>query len=871
MFGRIPNLLEKLPSFLTAPNTSLYLKDDYVVLDFETTNLDKGSPYNKDNKLVLSCWTVVKNGTITKRKSYENEFNLEELVNDVNCAEFLVAHNAKFELSWLERCGYKVSQKPVWCTQVAEHVISGNRQWRVGLNECCARRGWESKEDLVSRMIKSGVCPSTIPRKWLLKYCEKDVELCQRLFLHQRDFIFKHGLENVTYCRMLLTPVLADIERFGMMLDADRVSFLFETYTAKLHKLESQFAAMTGGINAGSGQQMAEYLFEMLGFPIPKDYRGEEMRTPTGRPKTDTDAISALRPRNKAQRDFLALYKEISKTSDLLSKYLTKMQQCCDENKGLLRASLNQTRTQSHRLSSTGGNYSIQFQNIQRELKGVIKARKFEWKVGECDYCLHPDTKVLTNDFIYKEIKHIRAGDVLVGFEEEIKLRNSQKFKKSVVEGVRVLVKPSCRIVFEDGGSVICSWDHTWVAREGKTKGTNRWTRADELSPGSVIPQVLEVWEDKSQTADGAWVSGFLDGGGWITKASSFGVGQNVDEDHNVIWNKLIPILSEDFPDLRYSVSKSSKVTRVMGAGLRSAWKLVGVYQPVRLKKKLQETYEGTILRSKRNKQRVVVDVIDLGMQEVVAVQTSTKTFIAEGLPSHNCQLEYRAAVDMAGDVNGLLDIKNKVDAHAFTAGVIFDEWNDPDIDEATKKRVRTAAKSRTFKPLYGGSSGTPREQQYYRAFKDKHREIAKWQQDNIAKVLQTKQLRIPSGLVFYWPTTKITHSGYVVNTASICNYPVQSFATADIVPLGLVWSWHLIQAAELESFIINTVHDSIIGEIHPDEIDIYTELTSYGMIDGVLKTLKDLYQYNFTTPLEVESEVYDHWADSGSWYESFQ
>lgn len=620
-FGSILAAAEKVPQYLRQPNPKLFLSNNFVVLDYETTNLDYGSPYNEDNSLVLSCWYVYTDGIPIKKDYFGNEYELAHLVEDINNSDFLVAHNAKFELGWLARCGYDLGSKPVWCTMVGDYVLAGNRRWKLSLNDCCARRGWESKDDLVSRMIKGGVCCTKIPRKWLLRYCYKDVDLCARLFLDQRKRIFDYGLENVAYCRMLMLPVLADIESKGMIMDRERVEYLFEIYSGKLRDLENTFAEFTGGINPNSGQQMGEYLYEVLKFPIPKDYRGEEMRTPSGAPSTSVDAINALKPKNKKQREFISLYKEISKTSDILSKYLNKMWDCCETQNGILKASLNQTRTQTHRLSSTGQNYKIQFQNIQRELKGVFKARNEGWLVGEVDYS----------------------------------------------------------------------------------------------------------------------------------------------------------------------------------------------------------------------------------------------------------QLEYRAAVDMAGDVAGLKDINDGVDAHGFTANIMFDEWQDESLDKLTRKNLRTAAKPDTFKPLYGGNSGTPRQQKYYRAFKEKHVEITNWQQSNIDHVLKTKQLRIPSGLVFYWPDTKVTRSGYVVNTPSICNYPVQSFATADIVPLGLVWTWHLIKALEMKSFIVNTVHDSVIGEVEPSEQVLYAEVHKYGMIDCVIKSLQQLYGYTFKTPLDVEPELYDHWVDSGDWYDNFK
>jgi DNA polymerase I-like protein with 3'-5' exonuclease and polymerase domains len=91
-------------------------------------------------------------------------------------------------------------------------------------------------------------------------------------------------------------------------------------------------------------------------------------------------------------------------------------------------------------------------------------------------------------------------------------------------------------------------------------------------------------------------------------------------------------------------------------------------------------------------------------------------------------------------------------------------------------------------------------------------------------------------------------------------------FATADIVPVGVVYLWHLMRAAELESFLINTVHDSAIAEIKPEEQEIFTELSSYAMTNCVVSYLKEVYNIDFNVPLECEAEFNSNWADSEEW-----
>ena len=53
-------------------------------------------------------------------------------------------------------------------------------------------------------------------------------------------------------------------------------------------------------------------------------------------------------------------------------------------------------------------------------------------------------------------------------------------------------------------------------------------------------------------------------------------------------------------------------------------------------------------------------------------------------------------------------DILEGQDVHKYTASIIFDK-----AEADVTKEERTAAKAHTFKPLYGGFSGTPREMAY--------------------------------------------------------------------------------------------------------------------------------------------------------------
>src|SRR6478752_4192048 len=92
-----------LHELISNPNPLLYLTGKYVVVDFETTSLDKGSSLNEKNRIVLACWYT----SWDEKWHYKwgEEFEQNELVFDIEQADFIVAQFAKFELSWFDRIG----------------------------------------------------------------------------------------------------------------------------------------------------------------------------------------------------------------------------------------------------------------------------------------------------------------------------------------------------------------------------------------------------------------------------------------------------------------------------------------------------------------------------------------------------------------------------------------------------------------------------------------------------------------------------------------------------------------------------------------------------------------------------------------------
>ena len=210
-------------------------------------------------------------------------------------------------------------------------------------------------------------------------------------------------------------------------------------------------------------------------------------------------------------------------------------------------------------------------------------------------------------------------------------------------------------------------------------------------------------------------------------------------------------------------------------------------------------------------------------------------------------QLEFRTAVFLAQDKQGMKDIQNGVDVHQFTADTIGCSRQD--------------AKSHTFKPLYGGMSGNDNEKKYYKAFLDKYKDIAIWHNKLQSDAINYKIVSIPSGREYSFPYAKRMPWGSVSNSTQVKNYPVQGFATADIVPLSCIAIDTLMIQNKVKSLMINTIHDSVLIDVHPNEEKIMIDIVKEGA-KNVIPMMGDYYKIDFNIPLATEVKLGYNWLE---------
>lgn len=204
-------------------------------------------------------------------------------------------------------------------------------------------------------------------------------------------------------------------------------------------------------------------------------------------------------------------------------------------------------------------------------------------------------------------------------------------------------------------------------------------------------------------------------------------------------------------------------------------------------------------------------------------------------------QLEFRCAVHQAGDELGVQDIVAGVDIHRVSASKIF---NVPE-DKVTKEQ-RQEAKAETFAPLYGASRDW--------GLLERYKGIKDWHTRLINEAVKTKEIHLETGRFYKFPGTRRTAYG-CTNQTKIKNYPVQGFASADVVPSIIVELYKRLKEGNYKSYIMSTIHDSVLVDVHPYEKDEVLKLIYLTLNDGV-SIIKKRFGIDLIVPLKADVKV---------------
>ena len=237
-------------------------------------------------------------------------------------------------------------------------------------------------------------------------------------------------------------------------------------------------------------------------------------------------------------------------------------------------------------------------------------------------------------------------------------------------------------------------------------------------------------------------------------------------------------------------------------------------------------------------------------------------------------QLEFRVAAFLGQDTQAMADIADPdFDAHCRTASVMqevdYHEFlSKYRAGSKQHKNWRQQGKPDTFKPLYGGTRGTPAQERYYKSFAERYAELVAVQETWLADVMRCGTLRTDWGMEFSWDVY-VDRRGVAMNKKTfkpvgpqVYNYPVQNLATAEIVPIAIVALYRRCKELDIDVKFVNTIHDSIICYVRSDigTIVRFREAAEWAFTTAVYEHLSMMYGMEFNVPLGMEMVIGDHW-----------
>lgn len=224
----------------------------YIVLDTETTThntvgKNKANPHSERNRMVALGW---KQQDCPVATVY---FNTEEEAQCISFeAELLIGHNLGFDLKYLlrQKNFRKIfSSKSIWCTQLAEYLLTAQQENYPSLDFCAAKRGGVLKDDRLSVLWDSGMSTEDIPQDMLVDYLKSDVENTEKVFLSQVKEASEKKMLPFIKSQMDALMATTEMSMNGIKVDKDLLADKFSTTSFNLANLKALIEGYARGLS----------------------------------------------------------------------------------------------------------------------------------------------------------------------------------------------------------------------------------------------------------------------------------------------------------------------------------------------------------------------------------------------------------------------------------------------------------------------------------------------------------------------------------------------------------------------------------------------------------------------------------------------
>lgn len=261
-----------------------------------------------------------------------------------------VAHNAKYDYIILARYGL-ITSPLAFDTMLAEFIVDPSSR-NLGLkNLSSAKLGEEMThiEELIGKGKKQ-ISMADVAIEVAANYAAADAETTLRLMpIMQKEVERVNGTKLLDDVDMPLTPVLAEMEMTGALIDTKFFADMSKDLAARLAEIEKEIFGHVGKtFNINSPQQLSDVLFNHLRLEPPDKGR----KTATGFYSTSADVLDTLRGKHPVL-DFILEHRELSK---LKSTYVDALPAAIDSVTGRVHTSYSQIGAVTGRLSSNNPN-----------------------------------------------------------------------------------------------------------------------------------------------------------------------------------------------------------------------------------------------------------------------------------------------------------------------------------------------------------------------------------------------------------------------------------------------------------------------------------------------------------------------------------
>lgn len=318
-----------------------------------------------------------------------------------------------------------------------------------------------------------------------------------------------------------------------------------------------------------------------------------------------------------------------------------------------------------------GGLIPFILNEAQKDLFNAIRkdSRIIILKARQMGFCLDKDTKILSDDLRWIAIKNISVGQKIIAVDEfPLKGRGQcRKMRCAVIEAKRIVYEEAFKLKMDNGIELIATAQHRFLSKKWDNCPETKWKKVEDMKIGSEIRYITKPWEN-GNFEDG-WFGGMIDGEGYLSKKTRTGSSINISQIEGKVWDRLFAyVMSKGFSfriewDKRESGDSSKlgnkPVGKIVLGRMNEIFYVLGQTRPSRFINCYW--WEGKDLPGKCSGigWSKIISIESLGKREMIDVQTSKKTFIAEGFVSHNSTgisgYFYHAAITNPGTTTALI------------------------------------------------------------------------------------------------------------------------------------------------------------------------------------------------------------------------